>query len=384
MENPEAMTLGQIKEELDKEMKGEVELQTLDVASALKALHAWRLMVEADYKGGKSYMIASAMKYVAERYTPEQCRWWVIDNDGDGIVPLLSTMLDPKYATRSTLHVVITATDEERLAIREANKALDQAIKDIKAHIAAGNPPEACWIFIDNMKEIWQSAQDFFSRTVYGTPLTERLLAKRQQAARDGKKSAPTFVQMSDYAFINRDHDFYIANKLRDSGINYIWTAPLTEYDEEVRDGQVKTKVIKAEGKKDLHAKVDWIVRIRYKGDGPRLASLYGSRWLRARFDNVDAVDFPKFIEIVRQLVVKEKELGLRPKDNNPPLPFLGGDNGNPALPSVVNPPNVAVPAATDSKPSVEPSPVEAKEEPVPVKPAEEPKPKKGGPWDEL
>lgn len=363
MAKGEGMTLGQIQEELKDEMQGKVEVERVDLSKALTEMSPWRMQVEGDYGAGKSHAIASAIKYICERFTPEQVRIWVVDCDGTGLIPILNMLLDPKYAGSVKLFPV--RTDEERLAIREATHIITDAVADIRQHIAAGNPPEACWVMLDNMKEIWQSAQDFFSRVVYGTALTERMLLKRQSAAQEGKKTLPTFVQLTDFAFINRDHDFYIAHKLRDAGVNFMWTAPLKEVDIEV-DGR-KEKVTRNEGKKDLHAKVDWVLRLRYSG-GSRKAELYKSRWVRLKFKDVEDIDFGKFIDLVNAIIAQEKGMEIRPKDSQVPLPFLGEGN-------------------KDSSPTLKPS-VVAKVPPQGEDlsvPAEEPASEQGGdPWESL
>jgi len=268
---------------------------------------AFKIQAEGEKKTGKSRFCLSVLNYLYfERgLNPEEILVVWIDLD-NGLVPLVEQELIPVELVKCIEYHLCTDFGE---VLEKTDEGIEMLEKHIKKYGSAG-----AWLMIDNMGKAWEGARDYYSRAVYGKPMKDLLIEAKQRAldrsaATKGKKHgripAQEFDQLTDYGIINPLHNDW-ADKIKDSNINFIWTALLKYEEKEVRGNQ-KTVVARGEGQKHNAARVDFIIRKKLD-EGRYLTNLIGSRYTSNLFGNEEDFEFGDFIKIINKTMEVEKK----------------------------------------------------------------------------
>jgi len=268
---------------------------------------AWKLQVEGEFKCGKTRFCLSVLEYLHKELglEPEEMLLIYIDLD-NGVIPLIHQgVVDEELHDRILYYLCNDFGD-----VLDYTK---EALKLLNEHKAKYGQSSA-WLVIDNMGKAWEGTRDYYSNSVYGVKMNELLIrAKRkalERAKQKGKDSgripAQEFDRMTDYSIINPLHNDW-AESIKDSNINFIWTALLKYEEKEVRGNQ-RTVVVKPEGQKHNSARVDFIVRKKKDGE-LYLTDLVGSRYTSNRFSNEPEMTFADFVKKIDEIMAKEKKL---------------------------------------------------------------------------
>jgi len=265
---------------------------------------AYKIQIEGEKKCGKTRFCLSILNYLyfEKGLNPEQIMiiWVDIDN---GLYPLIEQKLIPdelipciKYTLCSDFGEVLDATD--------------RGIKLLREHIKQYGPAGA-WLIVENMGKAWEGARDYYSQSVYNKPMRELIFEAKtraiERAAAKGKTSgqipAQEFDRMTDYGIINPLHNDW-ADEIKNSNINFIWTAHLKFEETEVK-GNSKTITSRGEGQKHNAARVDFIIRKKLDS-GVYMTDLLGSRYTSNLFTSVQDMDFSDFVEIINKTMTIE------------------------------------------------------------------------------
>lgn len=271
-------------------------------------IRSYKIQVEGEMKCGKTRFCLSVVNYLyfERKLKPEEILVVWIDLD-NGLIPLIHQKLIPDELTKCIQYHLCTD-------FGEVLEATDAAIAILKKHIEKHGPMGA-WLIIDNMGKAWEGARDYYSRSVYGKSMRDLLFQRKieaiqKSAAKTGKTSgripAREFDQLTDYGIINPLHNDW-ADEIKDSNINFMWTA-LLKYEEKEVIGNKKTVVARGEGQKHNAARVDFIIRRKLE-EGRYLSDLMGSRYTSQLFSNVEDMDFTEFREMIEATMEREGKL---------------------------------------------------------------------------
>ena len=278
-----------------------------NMSDIISGERAYKIQVEGEKKCGKTRFCLSILNYLYyERgLNPDEILIVWIDLD-NGLVPLVKQDLIPKDLIKCIEYHLCLDFGE---VIEKTDEGIDILNAHIKKHGSAG-----AWLIVDNMGKAWEGARDYYSRAVYGKPMKELLIEAKQRAldrsaAKRGKKHgripAQEFDQLTDYGIINPLHNDW-ADKIKDSNVNFVWTALLKYEEKEVR-GNRKTVIARGEGQKHNAARVDFIVRKKLD-EGRYLTDLHGSRYTSNLFRNEEDLEFVDFVENINNTMEIEKK----------------------------------------------------------------------------
>jgi hypothetical protein len=292
----------------EKEKKTGITFQNMkDIMSGERA---YKIQIEGEKKCGKTRFCLSILNhlYFEKGLSPEKILFVWIDLD-NGLVPLIEQKLIPDN--------LIGCIDYHLCEnFGEVLDATDKGIKKLREHIEKYGPAGA-WLIIDNMGKAWEGARDFYSQSVYGKEMKQLVMeakvrALERAASKTGKKSgtipAQEFDRLTDYGIINPLHNDW-ADEIKNSNINFIWTAHL-KYEETEVKGNSKTVISRGEGQKHNPARVDFIIRKKLD-DNRYLSDLLGSRYTSNLFTNIEDMDFTDFVGLV------DKTMAIETKKRN-------------------------------------------------------------------
>lgn len=290
-----------------KDSQKQKNIQFKNMGDIVSGDRAWKIQIEGEFKCGKTKFCLSILDYLHNELglEPEEILMIYIDLD-NGVIPLVSQGLVDEELQERILYYLCSDFGEVLEYTEEALKLLNEHKKKYGQASA--------WLVVDNMGKAWEGTRDYYSNSVYGMKTNELLIKSKKKALdrakQKGKESgripAQEFDQMTDYSIINPLHNNW-AEGIKDSNINFIWTALLKYEEKEVRGNQ-RTVVVKPEGQKHNSARVDFIVRKKKEGD-LYLTDLIGSRYTSNRFTNEQDMDFVDFVNKIDEMMEKEKKI---------------------------------------------------------------------------
>lgn len=294
-----------------KKKSSTVEFKTMD--KVVEDDRPWKIQMEGNFKEGKSRFCLSVLLYLYHvlKLKPEEiCVVWIdLDN---GLIPLVKQGLIPPELEKRILYYMCSD-------FSEVLEATDKALVVLNEHKSQYGLRGA-WLIVDNMGIAWEGARDLYSLSVYGVPMKDKIMDAKKKALQkaaqkgktDGRIPAVVFDQMTDYAVINPLHNEW-AEQIKNSGVNFIWTA-LLKYEETEVSGNKKIKVVKPEGQKFNSARVDFIIR-KFKDDNAFFGSLIGSRYTENVFTRIKDLNFTKFVEEIDKIMDAERKIRQRKWD---------------------------------------------------------------------
>jgi len=277
---------------------------------------AWKIQVEGEFKCGKTRFCLSMLEYLNKDLglKPEEILVIYIDLD-NGVIPLMSQgIVEPELYSRILYYLcndfgeVLDSTKEALILLNEHKKKYGQ---------------NSAWLIVDNMGKAWEGTRDYYSQSVYGMPINELLIKSKKKALNrarakgkdSGRIPSQEFDRMTDYSIINPLHNDW-AEGIKDSNINFIWTA-LLKYEEKEVKGNQRTVVVKAEGQKHNSGRVDFILRKKKEGDS-YLADMIGSRYTSNLFLNAEDMSFSDFVKKIEEIMKREKKIRDKKKGKIP------------------------------------------------------------------
>jgi hypothetical protein len=264
----------------------------------------YKMQVEGDFGAGKSHFALSVIAYLKSvGIKPEDTHIFIIDLD-DGMFPLFKRNIIPAEYEESIEYEMATTFNEVR-------DLTDKALEELKKC----NNPLGAWLIIDNMGFAWEWVRDTFAEEIYQMSYQELGLKRRMESESQHKKM-PVLNQRDDYGVINPMHNNW-AEKIKRSGVNFIWTCLLKAetFDTTGRNDKI---ALRGEGQKHNGARVEYIVRLQLE-NGTRKASLIKSRYTSHVFSDETDLTFPKFVEKINKIRAKEGNPALEiPKSGTP------------------------------------------------------------------
>jgi len=290
-----------------KDSQNKKDIQFKNMGDIVSGDRAWKIQIEGEFKCGKTRFCLSILDYLNKNLglKPEEILVIYIDLD-NGVIPLMSQgIVDEELHSRILYYLckdfgqVLEYTEEALVLLEEHKKKYGQA---------------SAWLIVDNMGKAWEGTRDYYSNSVYGMKMNELLIKSKKKAldrARakgkdSGRIPAQEFDRMTDYSIINPLHNDW-AEGIKDSNINFIWTA-LLKYEEKEVKGNQRTVVVKAEGQKHNSGRVDFIIRKKKEGD-TYYVDLIGSRYTSNLFLNEKDMYFSDFVDKIDDIMVKEKKI---------------------------------------------------------------------------
>lgn len=268
---------------------------------------AWKIQVEGEFKCGKTRFCLSMLEYLNKDLglKPEEILVIYIDLD-NGVIPLMSQGIVDKELHSRILYYLCHDFGEVLESTKEALELLNKHKKKYGQNSA--------WLIVDNMGRAWEGTRDYYSQSVYGMPINELLIKSKKKALNrarvkgkdSGRIPSQEFDRMTDYSIINPLHNDW-AEGIKDSNINFMWTA-LLKYEEKEVKGNQRIVVVKAEGQKHNSGRVDFILRKKKEGDS-YLADMIGSRYTSNLFLNAEDMSFSDFVKKIEEIMKKEKKI---------------------------------------------------------------------------
>lgn len=314
VENKKPTSLADVLGSGDTQKQNNIKFKNMgDIVSGDRA---WKIQVEGEFKCGKTRFCLSMLEYLNKDLglKPEEILVIYIDLD-NGVIPLMSQGIVDVELHDRILYYLCADFGEVLESTKEALNLLNEHKKKYGQNSA--------WLIVDNMGKAWEGTRDYYSQSVYGMPINELLIKSKKKALNrarakgkdSGRIPSQEFDRMTDYSIINPLHNDW-AEGIKDSNINFIWTA-LLKYEEKEVKGNQRTVVVKAEGQKHNSGRVDFSLRKKKEGDS-YLADMIGSRYTSNLFLNAEDMSFSDFVKKIEEIMQKEKKIREKKKGKIP------------------------------------------------------------------
>ena len=305
MEKQKTHSLAEMLGSGDSKKHNEIQFQNMQ--NIVSGDRAWKIQIEGEFKCGKTRFCLSVLDYLhrVRGLKPEEILLIYVDLD-NGVLPLISQGIVEEELHERILYYLCNS-------FGEVLQATDEALKLLEEHKKKHGQISA-WLIVDNMGMAWEGTRDYYAQSIYSMTMNELLIESKKKAlARanakgkdSGRIPAQEFDRMTDYSIINPLHNNW-AEKIKNSNINFIWTA-LLKYEEKEVDGNKKVMCAKGEGQKHNAGRVDFIVRKKREKD-LFLTDMIGSRYTSNLFVDIKDMEFSDFVKKIDEIMKLERKL---------------------------------------------------------------------------
>jgi hypothetical protein len=242
------------------------------------------------YKSGKTTFALSLLDWLEhdQEVAPEDAKVAFIDND-NGLLPLVQKKIQNGELNEAWLENVEYQLCNSWEDVKSATHTFLGLLREHQDE----HGKKTAWLIEDNRQATWEWARDKFAADVYGMREHELAKKKRKKARQEGKRTLPTYDQQVDYGAINGMYNA-LANKVKNSGVNFVWLAPeKKDYDQE---GNVQG--VTAGGQKHDPGRVDTTVYL-HEDDDVHYADLVGARGVDERFERMENPTMGKVLDFL-------------------------------------------------------------------------------------